>query len=46
MDLAISALRSEADIRASLQDVCFVPKAEMTTYSITSSASDSNAGER
>jgi hypothetical protein len=28
MDLAMSALLSEADIRAGLQDVCFVPKAE------------------
>jgi hypothetical protein len=25
MDLAMSALPSEADIRAGLQDVCFVP---------------------
>jgi hypothetical protein len=29
MDLAISALPSEADIRAGLQDVFFVPKAEV-----------------
>ena len=29
MDLAMSALPSEADIRAGLQDVCFVPTTEV-----------------
>jgi len=29
MDLAMSALPSEADIRAGLQDVCFVPRHEI-----------------
>jgi len=29
MDLAMSALPSEADIRASLQDVCFVPTGDI-----------------
>jgi hypothetical protein len=28
MDLTMSALPSEADIRAGLQDVCFVPTAD------------------
>jgi hypothetical protein len=38
MDLAMSALPSEADIRAGLQDVCFVPLAEVAVapYSIKS----------
>jgi hypothetical protein len=29
MDLAMSAFPSEADIRAGLQDVCFVPRTEV-----------------
>ena len=29
MDLAMSALPSEGDIRAGLQDVCFVPGADI-----------------
>ena len=29
MDLAMSALPSEADIRAGLQDVCFVPRPDL-----------------
>src|SRR5258708_6072486 len=47
-DLAMSALPSEADIRASLQPVCFVPEADSCSatrrYSITSSARASNEG--
>jgi hypothetical protein len=30
MDLAMSALPLEADIRAGLQDVCFVPTSDMS----------------
>lgn len=36
MDLAMSALHSEADIRAGFWHVCFVPKPEVPVcYSIT-----------
>jgi hypothetical protein len=32
MDLAMSALPSEADIRAGLQDVCFVPEPDICFF--------------
>jgi hypothetical protein len=32
MDLAMSALPLEVDIRADLQDVCFVPKADVPHF--------------
>ena len=35
MDLAMSALPSEADIRAGLQDVCFVPIVLQKSFCLT-----------